>query len=608
MYWLAVVRDSWPLFGDFYVLVNYTTQAAPTLFFQTTTLLYMLYKIKSWLYIMLNALGAKPQAVPIEGILRQNGCQFNVTSDKDVKRYYFRYQGGNFVATVLANGSDQCNALVVFPGFSSIGVDHVNAMRTLCNHMNSATVVHKIVYRFDEEDNTFAADVECFLTSPTSQEFLRALEYCFDIRRSFNEQLQEMVDRNKADNDEETAAANDSREHYIACELEKKAIDKPELNFRPGDEKPLTMGTVLSALYGKRMAATGMTAVSGGQLEKVDAANVGQYDLSCMLLRPAEGGGLEWKCDTAMAVVPMADLVDDSRQTATITLSREHDDQVTYYYRVTASAVPRLGARHSAEAAGADEATMCKTFIVARDTAGAKQRLQEFDYMWKEARDKLAQGKPEAEFEPEQWAVARVMETDVAYCLYWGYKQMRNARYLESIAFLEPVYAKMVGDWAELGENAMNLLLDVAYRLGLCHAQIGQLRDAAYYLEMAHRANRYRNTTLYVETLRRLKSPKCVTVTGEVLDGLNIKANEDEGDMLDDNQQLKDFVACLRWNRALTLIDISYLDEATRVLNVLQNSPRYHDDAIAKLAEIEVLKAAKAGTAGSKDDGQDDKA
>ncbi len=568
----------------------------------------MLYKIKSWLYIMLNALGAKPQAVPIEGILRQNGCQFNVTSDKDVKRYYFRYQGGNFVATVLANGSDQCNALVVFPGFSSIGVDHVNAMRTLCNHMNSATVVHKIVYRFDEEDNTFAADVECFLTSPTSQEFLRALEYCFDIRRSFNEQLQEMVDRNKADNDEETAAANDSREHYIACELEKKAIDKPELNFRPGDEKPLTMGTVLSALYGKRMAATGMTAVSGGQLEKVDAANVGQYDLSCMLLRPAEGGGLEWKCDTAMAVVPMADLVDDSRQTATITLSREHDDQVTYYYRVTASAVPRLGARHSAEAAGADEATMCKTFIVARDTAGAKQRLQEFDYMWKEARDKLAQGKPEAEFEPEQWAVARVMETDVAYCLYWGYKQMRNARYLESIAFLEPVYAKMVGDWAELGENAMNLLLDVAYRLGLCHAQIGQLRDAAYYLEMAHRANRYRNTTLYVETLRRLKSPKCVTVTGEVLDGLNIKANEDEGDMLDDNQQLKDFVACLRWNRALTLIDISYLDEATRVLNVLQNSPRYHDDAIAKLAEIEVLKAAKAGTAGSKDDGQDDKA
>ena len=567
----------------------------------------MLYTIKSWLYKLLNAFGAKPQAVPIEGILRQNGCQFTTSSDNNVKRYYFKYQAGNFVATVLADGSDQCNALIIFPGFCSIGVDHVNAMRTLCNHMNSATVAHKIVYRFDEEDNTFTSDVECFLTNPTSQDFLRALEYCFDIRRSFNEQLQEMVDRNKGDNDEETAAANDSREHYIACELEKKDIDEPVLNFRPGDEKPLTMGTVLSALYGKRMVATGMTAVSGGQLEKVDAADVGRYDLSRMLLRPADGGGLEWKCDTAMAVVPMTDLVDDSRQTATITLSREHEEQGTYYYRVTACAVPRLSARHSAEAAGVDKATMCKTFIVARDTASAKQRLQEFDYMWKDARDKLAQGKPEAEFEPGQWAVARVMETDVAYCLYWGYKQMRNGRYLESIAFLEPIYDKMVGDWAELGENAMNLLLDVAYHLGLCHAQIGQLRDAAYYLEMAHRANRYRNTILYVETLRRLKDPKCVTVTGEVLDGLNIKANEDEGDMLDDNPQLKDFVACLRWNRALTLIDISYLDEAARVLNVLQNSPRYHDEAIGKLAEIEVLKAAKAGTTDSKEGGQEAK-
>ncbi len=564
----------------------------------------MLYKIKSWLYILLNALGAKPQAVPIEDFLRKKGCPFTTSSDKGAKLYYFKYQGGNFVATVIADGSDQCNALIVFPGFSSVGVDHVNAMRSLCNRMNSTSVAHKIVYRFDEEDNTFAADAECFMLNPTSSDLSGALEHCFSIQRSFNEQLQEMLGRNKDDSDEEMAAANDSREQYIACELEMKTLDDPGLNFRPGNEKPLTMGTVLSALYGKRMAATGMTAVSGGRLETVDGASVGQYDLSGMLLRPAKDGGLEWKCDTAMAVVPMADLVDDSRQTATITLSREHEDQGTYYYRVTASAVQRLGARHSAEAASGDKATMCKTFIVARDTADAKQRMQEFDYMWKDARDKLAQGKPEAEFEPEQWAVARVMETDVAYCLYWGYKQMRNARYLESIAFLEPIFAKMVGDWAELGENAMNLLLDVAYHLGLCHAQTGQLRDAAYYLEMAHRANRYRNTTLYVDTLRRLKGPKCVTVTSEVLDGLNIKANEDEGDMLDDNQQLKKFVARMRWDRAITLIDLSYLDEAVRVLNVLQNSPDYHDDAIAKLAEIEALKATKAG---GKDGGQEAK-
>ena len=76
----------------------------------------MLFTIKSWLYTLLNAFGAKPQAVPIEGILRENGCPFTTSSDKNVKQYYFKYQGGNFVATVMANGSDQCNVLIAFKG------------------------------------------------------------------------------------------------------------------------------------------------------------------------------------------------------------------------------------------------------------------------------------------------------------------------------------------------------------------------------------------------------------------------------------------------------------------------------------------------------------
>ena len=100
-----------------------------------------------------------------------------------------------------------------------------------------------------------------------------------------------------------------------------------------------------------------------------------------------------------------------------------------------------------------------------------------------------------------------------------------------------------------------------------------------------------------------MKDPTCVAVTGEVLSGLNIKPDEDEGDMLDDNPQLKSFVDTMRWNRALTLVDIGYLDEAARVLNVLLAAPDFHDEAISKLAEVEQLKAAKASEAASGSEG-----
>ncbi len=71
---------------------------------------------------------------------------------------------------------------------------------------------------------------------------------------------------------------------------------------------------------------------------------------------------------------------------------------------------------------------------------------------------------------------------------------------------------------------------------------------------------------------------------------MGVKAETDEGDLLDDNESAKKFASSLRWNRALTLLKLGYTNSAKATFEVLLNSPRYHDEAIGKLAEIEQMK------------------
>ncbi len=554
----------------------------------------MVYKLKSLIYRAISEIGGRPQAVAIEDFLHANNCTFHHTTANDGKEenYFFKFQGGNFIARVNLRAVESNRLLITFPAIVSVRMKHLNHLRTLCNHYNLSTYLHKLVYNYDKREDEYTVDIVYALQDTSEESLFSSMEYCFTIQKSFTDDLKEFIDKRGSDTDPENENNGDSHEDWLARNLAMRKIEEPALNFKPGDEKALSLGTLLNAMHGNSRIPLSMTVTANGKAETVaDADKIMKFDLSETLLSTDdETGETTWTTDSAVIVVTMADPVDNHKSVTTVTLTRSGQHQGGFYYEVTACVAREpVSQRHSVEATKLLPEPKCIGFTAARDTGNALKRNQEFDYMWKDAIDKTAADKTD-ELNDDQKVIARATDVDIAYCGYWGHKMMRAHRYLEAIQLLEPAFAKLKRQWGSLNERASSIYYNLSHLTGLCYALAGFNEKAYYYLSIASHAHVTGYTQVLVELLQRMNDPRAVSITDDVLTDMGVKAEVDEGDMFDDNASMKKFVDTLRWNRALTLFKLGYTNSAKNTFEVLLNSMQYHDRAIDKLAEIEQLK------------------
>ncbi len=555
----------------------------------------MVYKLKSLLYRAINGIGGKPQAITLEDFLHSHGCTLSHVDDKN-DRYYFKYQGGNFIATVGMDNSDNPLISIIYPAFASVPSKYVNHMRALCNHYNAATYLHKVIYRYDEESDEYNVDISYTLAEANDETIAGSMDFCFTIQKSFTDELKDYINKASDDIDPEDDDKHKSHEVWLAQELATHKIEDSRLGFKPGDEKPITLGKVLDALLdGSRWLAESMTVVAQGEAKTVDShSDVMSQDLAEPLLKTdPETGETTWATDTAVYVVTMNDLLNDinRRKVATVTVRSAGRAGGTFYYTVTASiAQEPISREHPVEAVKLTEEPKTISLTASHDTSDdALKRRQEFDYMWKDSLDKVAAGNTN-ELSEDQKVIYQVTDVDIAYCCYWAHKKIRAHCYLDAVELLEPAFAKLRQKWGQFNDKASAIYYQISHFLGFCYAQIGLNEKAYYYLSIAHHANVMGYTMVLVELLQRMNDPRAVSIADDVLESMGVKAETDEGDLLDDNESAKKFASSLRWNRALTLLKLGYTNSAKATFEVLLNSPRYHDEAIGKLAEIEQMK------------------
>lgn len=555
----------------------------------------MVYRLKSLLYKSLNDLGGHPQAVTIEDFLHANNCTYhhNTSSDGKKEHYYFKYQGGNFIASVDLEETDNKHVLLIFPAFCSVGAKYVNHVRSMCNYFNNSTYIHKLVYNYDEEEDQYTVDITYGINEISQAALAGSLEYCFKIQKAFNDAINEYVDDHKNIEDPEDGDNGSNHELHLMREMAMRQIPDKGLDFKAGDEKASTVGTVLRALYGDRALPLTMTAVAaGGEAVTVtEMAKIMDYDLGASLLYIDGKTGELTSHRSVVIAVTMADVIDNRNSVTTITLVSSAADEGAFYYEVTATiSQPPTSPSHPVEAKSLLGEPKSISFTAALYTTDdAKKRHHEFDYMWKDAQDKIAAGN-RSELSSDQRVMADITDVDAAYCAYWGHKLLRQHRYLEAALVLEPGFAKLKRQWGKASDKVLNVFYNISFLTGVCYAQMGLNEKAYYYLGIANNAHLATYTRVMVELLQRLNDPRAISAADEVMDGMGIKAEVDEGDMLDDNEAMKKFVANLRWNRALTLLKLGYTKAAKTSFEVLLHSQQYHDAAIQKLAEIEQMK------------------
>lgn len=205
--------------------------------------------------------------------------------------------------------------------------------------------------------------------------------------------------------------------------------------------------------------------------------------------------------------------------------------------------------------------------------------------MWTDAMIKAKNGEHES-LNEEQSMLSQVQIADVAYNLYWGQQFFHAERYYEAILHLENVFNSFRENFFMMNSEHRRIFLETAYKLGFCYNELGQYKQAFYYLDLMASDGNIRHTMELVNTMANSKDLRLFSYTEGVMD--EVKRNFSEEDELPEN--IKDFVNFLRRRRGYAYIDFNELDKAEKIFTQMLDEEDNADYAINELAYIRKLR------------------
>lgn len=520
----------------------------------------------------------------LQDFLMRRNCVFTVeeSDDNHMIRYVFDYQGGHFVALLY---QDVPGVEVVFPRFVFVPMKLLQEVRSCCNHYNTSMAQFKFIYAIDEESNTISVSQAAYVPMHVTDCFSHLLESFFVVNRDFCDFLENVsshAEGLEAD-DFESHLTRQVREMFLLRQQEFKSQDV-SLQWRPNDLEHLTMGQFFYNMFSDlheakfcrlQVITEGLSLVEGHEV-------IAGTDLSSFLISDT-GGTPVFVRAQAVAVLHfvMSQVSGGEERVMIFNFRQAGNDDSSLYYRISALLEAEEASRfHSLNSKDAMFSPV--TVLVARDFAGDEKRLQEFDYMWKDAQIKKNEGR-EHELTGEQRLIGDVTDVNVAHCLYWGRRYMSEKRYYEAIIYLKNAFCALRLSFFELSKEMKKNFFDICYYIGFCYCDLKLYDKAFYYLHIISVHGRIDYSMEYVNMLANSGDIRIFTVIERMLE--DIDENFGDDDEIPDN--IQDFFNFLRRRRAFAFISFGKLDKAEKEFKAMLNEPDNRDYAIKELAFIQ---------------------
>ncbi len=530
------------------------------------------------------------QLVSIEKSLKaffdRYNCNYEVEEVKDqsVIRYFFDFQGGHYVAFLHKAISV---VEVIFPSIIDVPINRLSAVRSCCNRSNALSIYYKFLYSVDEETNQVDVNISSFVNVIDFEDFKALLEGFFEEQRDYIEMLNNTSsEAEEADTDDiEQHMARNKRELFLMRQQEFKSQDA-SLQWRPNDLEHLTLGHFFCAMQGKTGVQFKRLQVITSGLEVVDGHDdIAGIDLSSFLIS-GTGHQAAFVRDQAVVVLHFTTplVSEDEESVMTLNFRQTGRDESSLYYRITAfleaDAVSR---RHSCGNAACEVFPGAVTVLVAFDFASDIKRQQEFDYMWKDAKIKINEGKS-SELSEEQQLIFDVTDANVAYCLYWGRHFMGQKRYYQAILYLENAFNALRLSYFKLSKDVKKSFFKVCYYIGFCYCDLRLYEKAFYYLDIISDLGRIDFAMEFVNVLANSSDMRIFNVINHIMQ--DVREHYDEEDELP--EKIKNFINFLRRRRAYAFINFGKLDEAEKEFKAMLDEPENRDYAIDELAFIQL--------------------
>ena len=536
-----------------------------------------------------------------EQFLKDYNCQYSTETENNTTLYSFEFQAARFVAAIRKQ--DDC-VEVTYPSMATAPMSQLDLVRAKCNERNYGNILFKYSYTLDHESNEVDVHLSFFNNKVESEEIVHELKAAFHFQREWNHDFDEAVSMAK-DNDTldlESELYKHQREMFLLRRLElRHQLDSSAASIAMGTGTlPLwqMLETVMPLPQCRLMFMTVNTVTSQQRIE--DEQAIRNYDLRRVLVE-GEGKNARLTRDYAMLDLHYKQGLDEQPRLLTIALTAEGEDDHSIYTRVTLTQVPRNASRMNS-LSNEERQPRSVSMLIALDRSDDKQRQQEFDYMWSDAKLK-AKNREEGSLTEEQEMLNQVNVADVAYNLYWGQQLFNAERYYEAILHLENVFNSFRENFFEMSAKHRQVFMEAAYKLGFCYNKLGLSKQAFYYLDLMATDGNIRHTMELVNTMASNKDMRIFSYTEGVME--EVKRNFSEDDELPDN--IKDLINFLRRRRGYAYIDFNQLDKAEEIFTRMLDEEDNADYAINELAYIKKLRQQRGeGTSANDDDLPDD--
>lgn len=516
--------------------------------------------------------------------LKALNCTGEWRKEGDAALVCYTFQSGHFGIRIIGN-CPQVELSYLF--FAEAEMKDINIVRHVCNHFNLNSTGPRFSYSINEETNIIDMHIltPLLLDDDRAKDILSsAMVDMFLWQNSFIRSLTDVKKEAKssATSDLEWSEKEVARDFFLLREQELRH-QKKGAEWRQNDKEAATLKQWMDKVFGlvdvvfsELMVVTDTVTVIN------DRESIASYNLSDTLI--VDGAFVRQKA--------MLDLVfflpahPTTRRRMTFSIQQADGCEDVLYYQVVATLLPLPSGigrpLHSKEVQ-----VQSHSVLLAYDLRSTKQLQDEFVYMWKEAKSKVANGE-EKQLTEEQRLIANVESVDAAHFVYRSRTLHRQKRYYEAISCLENAYRLLNSNIDKKSLEERNLFLEVCYMLGFCYNELQQYDRAYYYLTFVTGVNRtlyaeeYVNCMIYLGDYRSL-----MTIDGILEDLHNSIVEDEEGEV---EQSVHPFLQFLYRRKAYVLVELHRFDEAEEMLRQMIDDPESGDFALDELAYIQQLR------------------
>ena len=507
--------------------------------------------------------------------LRDLHCEVSWETEKSVRIGQYDFQNGHFQLRIDPSSA---YASLAYLFCFNVRLDQLNTVRMVVNKCNINSENHRIIYTINEEKNEVDLHIIAGVMLPQEKArdiLTECMTGAFAWQNTLARHLAERKDE-QGKGDTELISAERGRELFLLHEHEMRMQGDDSLRHNEVDR--VSLGQFLE----KTLGLVGIIAVRldfpDARHEPVDdTEDILDYDLSNALF--ANGQRVAGQT-MAMLRIIMPDMPLEERL-VTLTFNEEGSDGLTDYYRVTACLVP-LSATTSHPFNQKHHIQLCNSALLAYDHVSRQQQRDESNYMWKEAVQKLRNGKAD-ELTDEQKLLAECQDAGLAHLLYLGRKRYLAGRYYEALLFLENAFTEMTDRYDRMDENELQSFYDLIFDIGFCYSELRVYDKALFYLEMLSGLHRITYTMEYVNCLVNSGDYRAQQAIDRLIAGVKMNMEEDE----QPEEHIAKFLAFLQRRKVYVLIEKQAYNKAQRMLKKMLNDPENADFALNELAYLQ---------------------